>query len=202
MTVGREAYPRAIGSGGSASLRTAMAFLQTIGIPARLVENVDGGFTPNVRISKGCLVVGWRAHVSNVLHEAGHMAVLPAHFRPWMTGNLQQGHRRMMNFVGAMDLDPDSPLMRAVLQSSDPEVTAWAWAAGSHLGLAPSEIVRDADYGGEGEQIRACLTTGYYVGIHGLAHAGFCSVRTGGRLQPYPLLQHWLQPAELPTQRA
>jgi hypothetical protein len=73
--------------------------------------------------------------------------------------------------------EPDGDLQRAVLQCSDPEATAWAWAAGQYLGLQPKAIIQDDEYGGDGSFLRLQLATGGYVGINGLSHAGFCAVR-------------------------
>jgi uncharacterized protein len=93
---------------------------------------------------------------------------------------------------------PDSALARACIQCSDPEATAWAWAAGVHLGLDPKEIVQDDEYGNGGSDIRLMLSMNKYMGINGLAFAGFCVTRPGpleqmSGLPAYPKLAMWLQ---------
>ncbi len=91
--------------------------------------------------------------------------------------------------------------MRAALQCSDPEATAWAWAAGKHLGIPEDEIILDSEYGNDGAGIRLALSLRSYPGINGLAHAGFCAVRDGvAPLPVFPALAHWTQPAEVPDE--
>lgn len=83
------------------------------------------------------------------------------------------------------------------MQCSDPEATAWAWAAGVHLGLPPEAVIMDHEYDGEGEGIRLALQLKCYLGINGLTHAGICSnPRVDGG---YPVLRSWLQLATVPA---
>lgn len=102
--------------------------------------------------------------------------------------------------------DPDNPVLRAVIQATDPEVTAWAWAAGKALGLPVSLIIADNDYQGNGADIRLMLQMGRYAGIHGLTHAGFTHhsrlvAEILGR-RVYPDMEFWLQPAAWESESA
>lgn len=177
----------------------AAAFLCSIGIACHEVAGVKG-FLKGVAVEAGCLLYDPACPVSNLLHEAGHIGTAPLPWRQLMTGDVSRAHRVMFADLERLDLDPDCPLMRAALQCSDPEATAWAWAAGKHLGLPEELIILDSEYDGDGAGIRLALSMGRYAGIHGLAHAGFCSVRAGGSPLPtYPSLAHWTQPARPPT---
>lgn len=94
--------------------------------------------------------------------------------------------------------DPEGPEAVAAMQCSDPEVTAWAWAAGKHLGLLDREIIDDDEYDGEGHVMRLSLAMNAYAGINGLARAGWCVVRPGAlevfrSLPAYPRLVRWIQ---------
>ena len=94
--------------------------------------------------------------------------------------------------------DPDSPPARAAVQCSDPEVTAWAWAVGVHLGLAPEIVIKDDQYDNTGRMIRLGLQVNCYAGINGLSAAGFCAVKAGPYafargLPVFPTLTKWLQ---------
>lgn len=171
----------------------AVVFLDRIGLGVDVVESVPAGsFMPMVAISRGRLLVMPACPVSDLLHEAGHLVCVPARFRTWMDGNLATGQRRMFRALEASGIEPDAPLMRAAIQCSDPEATAWAWAAGKHLGFAEADIIRDQDYEGEGRHIRKCLALGAYFGINGLMAAGMCDhPRRGG----YPLMVKWVQDA-------
>lgn len=83
------------------------------------------------------------------------------------------------------------------MQAGDAEATAWAWAAGKHLGLVEKLVVRDQDYSNDGASVRLGLSLCAYLGINGLAHAGFCApsryvaMHTGR--PAFPKLSKWLQ---------
>jgi len=175
-----------------ADSRLVRAALNAIGLEVVLQDEADG-FLSDCRIENGRLLVAARCSISNILHEAGHLAILPARFRPWACDDLDVMTVRMLDAIA--DLDPDSPLYRAALQCGDAEATAWAFAFGTHLKIAPEEIIEDYQYEGTGEHVRLCLSMRAYLGINGLAHAGFCSTNRFGRLPVYPSLASWLQPA-------
>ncbi|SAK98400.1 hypothetical protein AWB76_07524 [Caballeronia temeraria] len=169
-----------------------LRFLNGIGIPARYEVGATG-FSAGCRIEQGTLAVDPQCRISTVLHEAAHLAITPRCFRSLMDGNLYAGQREMLRRIDEQGLHPDSPLYRAVIQCSDPEATAWAWAAGVSLGLPGSEIIRDDEYDGEGADNRLALQMNAYIGIHGLAHAGFCAVRKRGKHDAWPRLNFWTQ---------
>lgn len=176
------------------AVRRAVDFLRSIGIGCDYADTADG-FLAGVRIRKGGLLVSPVANVGDVLHEAGHLACLPGRWRRLAEDDIDQVVARMMDIVDFSD--PDRGEARAALQCGDSEATAWAWAVGEHLGLAPEDVVRDEDYQGTGADIRVALQARMYAGIHGLSSAGFCVVRPAleqlyGR-PAYPKLSMWLQ---------
>jgi len=170
--------------------------LNAIGLPTYVEPGVTG-FCPGIQIREGKLYVDPSARVSGLLHEAGHLSCFPARFRHYVSDNIAAGRRRM--FAEADDGNPDSPLYRALLQCSDPEATAWAYAFGTHLGFSPETIILDSEYAGNGEHVRTSLVARCYAGINGLAAAGFCAVNAmSGRarkLPVFPQLGFWLQTA-------
>ncbi|WP_198363774.1 hypothetical protein [Burkholderia ubonensis] len=171
--------------------------LNDIGLEVRIVEGATG-FLPNLRIVGGALHVAPNCSVSDILHEAGHLACIPQRYRACANDDLDEVTKEMLDDLERLNVHPDSPLYRAVIQCSDPEATAWAFAFGRHLGLAPEDIIEDHQYPddsgvGTGAEVRAALSMGMYIGIHGLAHAGFCSTNRFGRLPQYPKLAYWTQ---------
>lgn len=174
--------------------------LGRIGIQALPVSHASG-FLEGIRIVNGVLHVSPNCSVSNVLHEAGHLAIIPAIYRSKANDDISKLQREMLDDMTRRKELPDSPLYRAVLQTSDPEATAWAYAFGKHLGLKDEEIIQADDYKdsygeGVGESILEALSFGAYFGVHGLAHAGFCSTRGLGGLPKYPQLAFWTQNAQ------
>lgn len=175
----------------SPDLARAIQFVRRIGIPVHVLPAVTTGFLPHVAIVSGELNVGHACQASDLLHEAGHLALIPGRFRRDMNGDLSDGFTAMFKALDSLALPPDEPLNRAALQCSDPEATAWAWAAGTALGLPPETIITDDAYDGEGASIRQMLSMRLYLGIHGLIHAGLClSPRNPGG---FPALTRWLQ---------
>jgi hypothetical protein len=181
----------------SEKLNQAITALNGIGLVARIVADASG-FLEKVRIVSGELHIAPDCPVSDVLHEAGHLACIPRRFRHRANDDLDVLAKEMLDDVVVLDAFGESPLYRAVIQCSDPEATAWAWAFGQHLGLAPEDIIEDHQYPdedgvGTGAEVRLALSMRMYIGIHGLAHAGFCSTNRFGRLPLYPNLAFWTQ---------
>lgn len=174
-----------------------VTFLNEIGIATRYEAGATG-FVDGCRIEHGTLVVDPQCRVSGLLHEAGHLAITPSCFRSLMDGNLYAGQREMLKIVEIVAPHPDAPLYRAAIQCSDPEATAWAWSAGVALGLPGEEIIRNDEYDGDGEGMRFSLSAKMYLGINGLAHAGFCALRSRAGIEAWPKLNFWTQEFEMP----
>lgn len=175
----------------------AINFVRSIGIEVEIRESVSG-FIDHALIENGRLIVDPKCPVSGLLHEAGHIAIVPRQFHHLLSGNLYNSLRAIFESEAYVNAEIDSPLSRAILQISDPEVTAWAFAAGRHLGIPDDLIIMDHEYDGSGEEIRLRLQWKEYFGINGLAHAGFCALRklyNPKNLAVYPELSFWVQEA-------
>ncbi|WP_156992461.1 hypothetical protein [Paraburkholderia oxyphila] len=164
------------------------------GIPARY-ESGASGFSEACRVDRGTLAIDPACRISTMFHEAGHLAITPRRFRPWMHGNLHAGQRKMLETVDEAGLHPNDPLCRAVIPCSDPEATMRAWTAGVALGLPSEEIVRDDECGGEGEAVRLLLQMRACIGVYGLVHdAASCEIRArNGTAAAWPHLHCWTQ---------
>jgi hypothetical protein len=115
------------------------AFLQGLGIPVTVVRGVSG-FLNHVRIDKGGLLVDPISDevCGSMLHEAGHIAVMPSLFRPLMTDDA--GNTAVQDAMDAyVDDHPlgihDDPITRGILQSGETEAIAWSYAAAAHLAI-------------------------------------------------------------------
>lgn len=178
-------------------MQIVTTFLSEIGLPWRFVPGASG-FIAGIDIADGALLIDPEvARVSGVLHEAGHLCTLAAEVRPHAQTDVSGAQSLALSLIDPAK--PDGPYERAALQCSDPEATAWAWAAGMHLQLAPEVVIQDDEYDGTGADIRFGLAARQYAGINGLAFAGFCAVRPGlyatATGQPvYPRLARWMQP--------
>jgi len=173
---------------------SVVQFLQTIGLDVVFAPGAEG-FIDHVVIRDGALHVDPNARASGLLHEAGHVAIIPKPYRAYLSGNISPGIKRIFSELEALKLSPDDHLMRALINTGDPEATAWAWAAGKYLNIPESLIIQDDEYDAGGEYLRSALAANCYLGINGLSHSGFCVVRHNPYrpLPVYPALAYWLQ---------
>jgi hypothetical protein len=174
-----------------------IAFLSEIGIDVIVGSDTNGGFLDTCKIEKGHLIASPNTPISDILHEAGHLAILPEIYRTKVTGDSDEVIREIHKSI-FLAHGEDHPFPRAIVNSSDQAATAWAWAAGRHLGIAPEKIIQDSDYDNSGHDMRIMLSTGMYAGIHSLAHAGFCQTKRNPYVNEgavWPELNYWVTPA-------
>ncbi len=176
----------------STNLEMCVAFVLEIGLEAVEFPGASG-FLPCVEIVSGKLHFDRNCRISDFLHEAGHLAIIPHRFRYLMAGDLEDGIERMFELIEAEGIDFEDPVWNIYMNVSDQEATAWAWAAGVFLGLPGELIIGDDDYEGDGAGIRQMLEDRRYFGINGLSRAGYCSLFEGGSLPQYPKLKFWNQ---------
>jgi hypothetical protein len=176
-------------------------FLDSIGLAVRQEEGT-GGFLRGVKVEQGGLVVSSKASIDAILHEAGHLAIVPQPFRHLLDDDIDVGVHAMLSAIEAADLEHDDPLRWAAMHTSDVEASAWSWAVGRHLGLPEELVILNSSYGKDGAGIRTMLRMGQYAGIHGLQHAGMCHHGFGAKLKGlslYPLMQRWTQEGPYPS---
>ncbi|MBA4175046.1 MAG: hypothetical protein C0505_00565 [Leptothrix sp. (in: Bacteria)] len=153
-------------------------FLNAIGLPVLAGEVPAVAFLPGVRIAHGTLVfdatqLRWPG---DLLHEAGHLAVTPAHRRAALDGALEGD-------------DADARATEVV-------AIAWSWAALVHLGLPGELLFHEGGYGGRAAGLRMTFEMGVYPGVPALAAAGMTmtgDAALAAGAAPYPQMQRWLQ---------
>lgn len=195
------------------SAEEVAAAVRTLGLPVTLADTPHPrAFLPGVWIERGELrVCGWSAHPGDVLHEAGHLAIVPSRFRPLTEpGPLLDDGARLCAAITqyatseeAFRLGPDHWLMRACMQCGEQEAIAWSYAAALHIGLPPEALFlhrypgvpdKDQPFGGEGGDVLACLRCDTFAGINGLQHGGMCLRRPRpGSAAPEPLWPRMLK---------
>lgn len=159
-------------------LERILAFLQTVGIRVREAELGDDAFLPGVRVAGGGLLFD-RARLrwpGDLLHEAGHLAVLPSARRGTMSDDLA-GH-------------DDVP------HAGETEATAWAYAAIVAIGLDPAVLFHEGGYHGKSASLVTTYSMGVYPGAHGLVQAGMTASGTAAVQRgetTYPGMQRWLR---------
>ncbi len=151
-----------------------IAFVRSIGLPAELGEVADDAFLPGISIAHGGLRIdpARLRFPGDLLHEAGHLAMLPAAERSPVDGRLPvEGGQEM----GAI---------------------AWSYAAALHLGLDAAVVFHDAGYKGDGASLRENFRQGHYLGVPYLQWIGLSweanqAVARGQRA--YPQMVRWLR---------
>jgi hypothetical protein len=148
------------------------AFLTGIGIPVRRCVLDATTFLPGIAVSNGALLVDperlqWP---SDLLHEAGHIAVTAPEDRPTLT------------------VVPDDP-------GEEMAAIAWSYAAAVEIGLDARVLFHDG-YKGGGASLAENFTAGRNVGVPMLQWFEMTrDARTAEAegVPPYPHMQRWLR---------
>ena len=153
-----------------------LAFLQAIGLPLVEVDlSADGTFLPGMALRNGGLAYDpvHLRHPGDLLHEAGHLAVLPPEIRAK---------------AGAEDL------MGA--PATEVAAIAWSVAASMHLKLPLDVVFHEEGYRGHHRALAMSYALGVYPGLPGLESAGLAVGPEGGArlgVAPYPSMIRWLR---------
>lgn len=145
-----------------------VAFLRAIGIRVTEDAVAADSFLPAVAVVKGGIIVD-RARLrwpGDILHEAGHLAVLPADAR-------------------SGDVPDDRALELAAM--------AWSYAAVVELDIDPGVVFHAGGYHGRGPSLAQAYSIGLYIGLPELVAAGMAhGALTAPQGAPvYPAMVRW-----------
>jgi hypothetical protein len=163
--------------------RSIVDFLDRIGL--EIVEDTlpADTFLPGIALRDGGLVVDPEKLVwpGDLLHEAGHLAVLPAAIRHTAHDDLAE--HATVEHAG-------------VEHAGELEAMAWAWAAAVELGLPAEVLIHEGGYNGKSRDLLQMYAFGVYPGLQGLCAAGM-SAAPGFAPEPlpvrYPQMLRWLR---------
>lgn len=152
-------------------LKTILAFLSEIGIPFELSELSEQTFLPGLDVQNGVLVIDESrlAYPGDVLHEAGHLAIIPAR------------RRVTVNHDAGADGGEE---MAAI---------AWSYAAAIHLQIEPSVVFHDHGYRGGARAILDNFAQGRYVGVPVLEWLGLTVDSKNARQRAVPAYPHMIK---------
>jgi hypothetical protein len=149
-------------------------FLQEIGLEVERRELPEACFLPGVRVERGRVLVDEARLLSpgDVLHEAGHLAVMTAADRAAREGDLGAD---LGEEIGAI---------------------AWSYAAALHLGIDPAVVFHPHGYRGASGGFLDNFRHGRYVGVPllqwmELTHEPKSAAAAG--VPPYPHMVKWLR---------
>jgi hypothetical protein len=159
-------------------LATVLTFLDGIGVPWRYAEVPDETFLPGLEVVAGCLVIDRvrLRHVGDIVHEAGHVALLPAAKRAQFSGDL-----------GAVMPEHAGDEMAVIL---------WTYAVALHLALPLELVIHDAGYHGGAQHLRDLFAGGTYIGLPLLVWMGLCEdplQATAEGRAGFPTMRKWMR---------
>ena len=161
-----------------AELVRITSFLQNIGIECTTATLPENTFLPGVDIHNGGILIDPERlqHPGDILHEAGHIAVVPAQQRAALSGN-----------VGEDDPNAMGNEIAAIL---------WSYAALRAIGLPEETVFHEQGYKGQSDWHMNNFQTGNYIGLPLLEWMGLCAgpakaEATG--LAPFPAMTAWLR---------
>jgi hypothetical protein len=160
---------------GAAEARERIVrFVRSIGLRVEL-RAIDGDTVlPGITVASGTLVVDpdrlrWPG---DILHEAGHLAVLPADERAGLERDLGSSPANEMMAI------------------------AWSYAAAVHLGLPPELVFHDGGYRGGGRALVENFTAGRYLAVPTLQWLGLTVEKERAAtlgVPPYPHMLRWVR---------
>jgi len=155
--------------------QTILAFLTEIGISWRAGTVSGNSFLPGLEVVAGELVID-RAQLKypgDLLHEAGHIALLPATKRSAFSGNVKEslpGH-----------------------EGDELAVILWSYAASRHLGLPINFVIHDAGYQQQAGWLRDQLSQGIFIGLPLLVWMGLTTDSRIPGQRGFPQMERWLR---------
>lgn len=153
-------------------------FLNEIGIGILPAEISGETFLPGISVKDGKLLFDEEklSYPGDLLHEAGHLAVTPAHLR----GGLNDE-------ISLPDFQP------GVLET---EAIIWSYAACIYLELDPRIVFHPAGYQGKSEALLSNFALGIFIGVNQLEDAGMTfSERNAADcgVESFPKMIKWLK---------
>ena len=160
------------------ALQKAVAFLNSIGLTTKFIQLKKECFLPGLSIEDGEILIDVEAilYPGDLLHEAGHLAVMPAAERA--TANAE-----------AIALRPHR-------EAEEMMAICWSYAACLHLGLPTSFVFHEEGYKGGGNYIAENFDKKNYFGLPMLQWAGMAydeQRATENGSAAYPAMINWLR---------
>jgi len=176
-------------------LRKISVFLRTIGFTV-LEDSISASFLSGVEPRCNMTLAydpDTMVCAGDVLHEAGHLAIIPSVFRNKIAGNIDESLAPVANAyfaTHAFHIGPnfyEDPIGRAILQADESAAQAWSYAAALAAGIDP-KIVFDSE--SIDDEYAGVLT-----GLHLKCHAGINSMTASGMTNRniFPKMHRWLQ---------
>ncbi|MBK8608716.1 MAG: hypothetical protein IPL84_01860 [Chitinophagaceae bacterium] len=158
-------------------LTICISFLNEIGIKTKFEKPDEPCFLPGLSIRNGTIIIDREALIypGDILHEAGHIAIVPAAERAALTASAIE--------------------KREQREAEEMMAIAWSYAACVHLGLDPYVVFHDEGYQGGGGYIADNFNNKSYFGLPMLQWKGMAVKEKNARAlstAPYPHMIKWM----------
>jgi hypothetical protein len=150
-------------------------FLDGIGLKVEIADDLGQTFLPGIATKKGILRIDETRllYPGDLLHEAGHLAMLPPQDRIRADGN--------MGDDGGLEMS----------------AIAWSFAAAIHLGISPAVVFHESGYKGGSQALLENFAAGRFIGVPLLEWAGLTVGEQRAKalgVPGYPAMLRWLRP--------
>jgi hypothetical protein len=161
-----------------ALLDQCIVFLNDIGIETSFRKIGNKSFLPGLLISKGTIIIDKDAleHPGDILHEAGHIAVVPAIERPGLSEKSIPGRRNR--------------------EGEEIMAIAWSYAACMNLLIDPFFVFHEQGYRGGRDYITDSCSNKSYIGLSMLEKIGLTANEKNAkrlRIPSYPHMIKWMR---------
>jgi hypothetical protein len=160
------------------ALELILQWLAKVGIRYTFGEVPESSFLPGVAIEKGTLRIDRDRllFVGDLLHEAGHIALMPAEKRPLLSGDIKfQFPEHEGDEVG---------------------VILWSYAAALDAGVPPEVVFHSGGYHDSGDWLKENFLSGTYIGLPLLVWLGLTEdpkvAELAGR-KGFPQMLRWMR---------
>jgi len=165
-----------VNSTQTALFQKAVDFIQSIGIPVLFREIPAKSFLPGISIEAGEIIVDPEKlkYPGDILHEAGHIAVVPA------------AERALLNET--------TICTRPMREAEEMMAIAWSYAACVHLNIDAGFVFHNEGYQKGGSDIAENFREGRYFGVPMLQWTGMALEKPNAEqpeLPVYPKMLKW-----------
>lgn len=154
-------------------IRRIVLFLRSIGIDVRQGQVSQQSFLPGVEIVNGGIVYNESElmYPGDLLHEAGHIALIPGNRRSLLCGNASE--------QGFTDGGEEIAVM------------LWSYAAAISAEIPPDLIFHSNGYNGQSQWLLDNYQVGIYIGLPLLQWMDLC--HRDGQFPEFPSMIKWLR---------
>ncbi|MEH3114789.1 aspartyl/asparaginyl beta-hydroxylase domain-containing protein [Pedobacter terrae] len=147
-------------------------FISEIGLEYQLEKIIEETFLPGLKLSGGTLIIDTEKllYPGDILHEAGHLACMPAEIRMEMSDSLPND-----------DLNNGGEMM----------AIAWSYAACVNLDIDPRIVFHDNGYKGGGQNLVDNFKNGNFFGVPLLQWNGMTYPPGQENNLSFPQMIHW-----------